>query len=219
MYIMGEEYAMTESKWALVFLMIFLVMIFRFEYKVILLSQLLITRNNYNMQLDTTLTDVLDTVNLYEEDASFFFCEPEDVVKELETQLVFDFGAWNGKQDGEQGEHILFLILYEPDGFYYLEPGMDLISEKIFFGNEEDGKKIEEIESFMEAKLSESFLMRQKPGRMQFSFPGFGDSVRARTIKGTGILMLYEAEVFYFEGKNYERFILSGATVEQGLGW
>ena len=208
---------MTEVKWSILFTAFFITLIFGLEYKVQLVKGLTVTKVQYNLQLDTCLTDTLRKSELGYQNGGYSFYNPNRVRKELEKQLVF---AWSTSLEGEMGtgaeyQGMALLILFEPDGFYFFDPGMESVSEKVLFQTDKTEEKLSELETFMEERLKEQLELDGKNGNLCFTFPKEERSAYAQTIKGTGLLLVYEAEEACFKAHPYERFLLSGARVEE----
>ncbi len=219
---------MTEVKWGIIFAAVFLTLIFGLEYKIQLVEKLTLTKIQYNEQLDTCLTDTLRNAEVGFRSGEGFFYNPDRVRRELEEQLEFAFsvhGSLYGYGKGEKGQKahetegiysgIMLLILFEPDGFYYYGPEMEAVSEKIYFPAEKPEEKLSMLEAFMEATVKEQFSQKEKRGRLCFTFPKEERSIYAQTVKGTGLLLVYEAGEVYFQDAPYERFLLSGARLER----
>lgn len=208
---------MTEVKWSILFTALFIVLSFGLEYEIQLVEGLTVTKIQYNLQLDTCLTDTLRKSELGKQNGAYFFYSPDRVRKELKKQLSF---AWPGvPRKGTDSEDwgIVLLILYESDGFYFYKPGMEMTSKKVVFGAEEPEERLSELETFMEEQLQEQLKLNGKKGRVCFTFPKEERASYAQTVKGTGLLLVYEAEAAYFKGRPYERFLLSGARAEEEL--
>ncbi len=203
---------MTEIKWGLLYTALFLVWVFGLEYRIVLMKQLSLTKIQYNMQLDACLRDTLEEASFFQDGGRFSFQNPEAVLKELKRQMDFDFAVW-GSEEVEQG--ILMLALFEEDGFYYYSYGMEKVSEKKIFESWEQEEKISQMERFMEEKIGELFQKKGKSGGLLFTFPKNEANQWAQTIQGTGLLLVYEAPAQFFQGNPYERFLLSGARVEE----
>ena len=187
---------MTEVKWGILFTAFFLTLIFGLEYEVQLVKGLIVTKIQYNLQLDTCLTDTLRKSELGYQNGGYFFYNPDRVRKELEKQLAF---AWADSLEGEAGtgaeyQGMALLILFELDGFYFFEPKMESISEKVQFQTDKAEEKLSELETFMEERLKEQFELDGKNGNLRFTFPKEERAAYAQTIKGTGLLLVYEAE-------------------------
>ena len=196
---------MTEVKWGILFVAVFVTLVFGMEYKIQLVKGLTISKIQYNDQLDTCLTDTLWKAEIGFADGEAFFSEPDRVRKELEKQLNFVFPDWQGAA---------LLILYEPEGFYFFTPEMAEVSEMVVYEDESSEKRLCELENFMEKQLKKRLLQAGKAGEIRFTFPREERASYGQTIQGTGILLVYEAKEAYFKGNPYERFILSGARVE-----
>lgn len=207
---------MTEVKWSILFTFFFITMIFGLEYEVQLVKGLTVTKVQYNLQLDTCLTDTLRKSEMGFQNDGYFFYSPDRVRKELEKQLTF---AWDTSLESEEGagaeyQGMALLILFEPDGFYFFEPGMESVSEKVQFRADKAEEKLFELETFMEERLKEQLELDGKKGSLRFTFPKEERAAYAQTIKGTGLLLVYEAGEAYFKAHPYERFLLSGARAE-----
>ena len=207
---------MTEVKWSILFTAFFITLIFGLEYEIQLVKGLTVTKIQYNLQLDTCLTDTLRKSELGYQNGGYFFYNPNRVQKELEKQLAF---AWDNSLESEEGtraeyQGMALLILYESDGFYFFELGMESVSEKVLFRADKAEEKLSELEIFMEERLKEQLELDGKNGNLRFTFPKEERAAYAQTIKGTGLLLVYEAEEAYFMAHPYERFLLSGARVE-----
>ena len=209
---------MTEVKWSILFTAFFITLIFGLEYEVQLVKGLTVTKIQYNLQLDTCLTDTLRKSELGYQNGGYFFYSPDRVRKELEKQLAF---AWKTSVEGDEGEAeyqgMALLVLFELDGFYFFEPGMESVSGKIQFEAEAAEEKLSELEMFMEERLQEKLELDGKKGSLRFTFPKEERAAYAQTIKGTGLLLVYEAEEAYFKEHPYERFLLSGARAEETI--
>lgn len=206
---------MTEVKWSLLFTALFIVLTFGLEYEIQLLEGLTVTKVQYNLQLDTCLTDALRKSELGKQEGDYFFYNPDHVRKELKKQLSF---AWPGQpKEAPESENwgIALLILYEPDGFYYYSPRMKTVSAKEAFQAETPEARLSELEAFMEEALKKQFALDGKRGTLCFTFPKEERAAYAQTVQGTGLLLVYEAQEAYFKGRPYERFLLSGARVEE----
>lgn len=221
---------MTEVKWGIIFVAIFSILVFGMEYEIQLIKGLTVTKIQYNLQLDTCLTDTLRKAEISSRNGDAFFYNPDRVRTELEKQLEFAFSnslviGEHGNKENYQGmgayekeeiyKGMLLLILYEPDGFYFFEPEMEAVSEKVLFQAAKSEEKLSELEVFMETVLKKQLFRKGKRGGLCFTFPKEERSEYAQTIKGTGLLLVYEAEEAYFKGNPYERFLLSGARVEE----
>lgn len=221
---------MTEVKWGIIFVAIFSILVFGVEYEIQLVKGLTVTKIQYNLQLDTCLTDTLRKAEISSRNGDAFFYNPDRVRKELEKQLEFAFPdlAAMGEHGNKEKYHrmgeyereeiyksMALLILYEPDGFYFFEPEMTAVSEKVLFQAAKSEEKLSELEVFMETVLKKQLSQKGKRGGLCFTFPKEDGSGYAQTIKGTGLLLVYEAEEAYFKGNPYERFLLSGARVEE----
>ena len=208
---------MTEVKWSILFTAFFITLIFGLEYEIQLIKGLTVTKVQYNLQLDTCLTDTLRKSELGYQNGGYFFYSPDRVRKELKKQLTF---AWNTLLESEGGEGaeyqgMALLILFELDGFYFFEPGMEAVSEKVLFQSDMAEEKLSELEVFMEERLKEQLEPDGKKGSLRFTFPKEERAAYAQTVKGTGLLLVYEAEEAYFKAHPYERFLLSGARAEE----
>lgn len=206
---------MTEVKWSLFFAALFIVLSFGLEYEIQLVKGLTVTKVQYNLQLDTCLTDTLRSSELGKRNGAYYFYNPDRVWKELKKQLSF---AWPGQpKEAADSEDwgIVLLILYEPDGFYFYSPGMEIISKKVVFQTDTSKERLSELEAFMEGQLREQFKLDGKKGKLCFTFPKEERASYAQTVKGTGLLLVYEAQKAYFKGRPYERFLLSGARAEE----
>lgn len=208
---------MTEIKWSILFTALFLVLAFGLEYEILLTEGLINTKIQYNLQLDTCLSDTLRSSELGRRGGAFFFYRPDRVQKELKKQLAFVWPSLYGKGSNAEDGGIALLILYEPDGFYFYAPGMKETSAKTVFQEEGGEERLLQLEAFMEEQLRKQFVSEGKKGRLCFTFPKEERAAYAQTVKGTGLLLVYEAEAACFRGRPYERFILSGARVETVL--
>lgn len=206
---------MTEVKWSILFTAFFITLIFGLEYEIQLIKGLTVTKVQYNLQLDTCLTDTLRKSELGCQNGSYFFYSPDRVRKELEKQLAF---AWETSLEDDEGEAeyqgMALLILFESDGFYFFEPEMESVSEKVLFQADNAEEKLFGLEMFMEERLKEKVKSDGKNGSLRFTFPKEERAAYAQTVKGTGLLLVYEAEEAYFKEHPYERFLLSGARAE-----
>lgn len=207
---------MTEVKWGILFTAFFLAISFGLEYEIQLVERLTVTKMQYNLQLDTCLTDTLRRSELGKQNGDYFFYNPQRVPKELERQMKFVWPGFSEEDSGKKGRTAL-LILYEPDGYYFYEPQMDMVSEKVKFQSQEAEERISQLETFMERQLKERLALDGKKGTLCFTFPKEERAAYAQTIKGTGLLLVYEAAESYFKGRPYERFMLSGAKIEAAL--
>lgn len=206
---------MTEVKWSILFLAFFIIISFGLDYKIQMEKGLTITEIQYNLQLDTCLTDTLRCSELGRRNGESFFYSPDRVRKELTKQLTFAGLGSSEYREGEGDGGIVLLILYEPDGFYFYEPGMGAISEKTVFYVENGEERLSKLEMFMEERLRIQLEAAEKNGTLCFTFPKEERASYAQTIKGTGLLLVYEAAELRFKERPYERFILSGARVEE----
>lgn len=215
---------MTEVKWGLLFIALFFVLVFGMEYRTALVRELSLTGIQYNLQLDTCLRDTLEQSDLIQSEGGFTFQNPQNVLQELKRELRFDFAVWEREgakvqKEEEQRETALeqgiqMLILFEEDGFYYYCYGMEEVSEKQMFDSGEQAEKVSQLECFMERKIGENFQERGSSGSLRFTFPKAEKNKWAQTIQGTGLLLVYEAPIQFFQGAPYERFLLSGARAE-----
>lgn len=208
---------MTEVKGSILFTAFFLALIFGLEYNIQLVKGLTVTKVQYNLQLDTCLTDTLRKAELGRRNDDYFFFRPDRVRKELEKQLAFAWNAASEEKAEETYQGMALLILFEPDGFYFFEPGMESVSEKRRFQADGEEKKLSELEQFMEERVKEQLELDGKTGSLRFTFPKEERAFYARTVKGTGLLLVYETEEAYFQERPYERFLLSGARVETAV--
>ena len=126
---------MTEVKWSILFTAFFITLIFGLEYEIQLVKGLTVTKIQYNLQLDTCLTDTLRKSELGYQSGGYFFYSPNHVRKELEKQLAFawDTSLESEERTGAEYQGMALLILFELDGFYFFEPGMESVSEKVQF--------------------------------------------------------------------------------------
>lgn len=208
---------MTEIKWGIFFTVLFLILSFGLEYEIQLVEKLAVTKVQYNFQLDTCLTDTLRKSELSRIDGTYFFYNPQRVKNELEQQIKFVWPGFSAEGEDKGYGRIALLILYETDGFYFYEAGMHMVSEKVRFQSDEAEEKISQLETFMERQLREQLVLDGKKGMLCFAFPKEERAAYAQTIKGTGLLLVYEAAESYFKGRPYERFLLSGTRVEEIL--
>lgn len=208
---------MTEVKWSILFTALFLALSFGLEYEIQLEKRLAVTKIQYNLQLDTCLTDTLRKSEMGNQEGAYFFYNPQRVRKELEQQIKFMWPGFSSERADRGNGRIALLILYEPDGFYFYEAGMQMVSEKVNFLTDEAEERISQLETFMEGQLKERLVLDGKKGSLCFTFPKEERASYAQTIKGTGLLLVYEAAESYFKGRPYERFLLSGARAEDIL--
>lgn len=208
---------MTEIKWSILFTALFLALSFGLEYEIQLEKRLAVTKIQYNLQLDTCLTDTLRKSEMGNQEGAYFFYNPQRVRKVLEQQIKFMWPGFSGERADRGNGRIALLILYEPDGFYFYEAGMHMVSEKVNFLTDEAEERISQLETFMEGQLKERLVLDGKKGSLCFTFPKEERAFYAQTIKGTGLLLVYEAAESYFKGRPYERFLLSGARAEDIL--
>lgn len=193
---------MTEVKWGILFVGIFLCLILGVEYKITLVETLIGTGNNLNCQLDTCLDDTLEEAS-YIEGEGLTFAHVESVVALLQRNLEKAFSQWIIDEKAFM-DRIVLLVFYEEDGFYLYSGKNAGVSEKISYEKETLEQRIFQMEKEME-----------KRSNLSFTFPTIEEEPFANSLEGTGVFMVFRAPVQMFSGRDYERLVISGAKVEK----
>ncbi len=190
---------MTEVKWGILFTALFLCLCLGLECQLAYTQRFLLTEQNLNVQLDTCLEDTLENISYEETEMGLRFSSVTEVGKVLEEKLLQAFRFQEITSQALE-ERVVFVFLYERDGFYYttsLETNKWIWQSYV---EEEQEKHVIQMEEIME-----------KESGLQFSFPEIEKEAYGETLKGTGALMVYDGRKKSFLGEKYDSFLLSGA--------
>lgn len=192
---------MTEVKWAILFVALFLCTILGLEFRNAFYKQILYSEQNLNIQLDTSLEDALEQIT-FVMDEGIRFASAEAAGRILKENLKQGLQVTQGREE-KFCEAIRFVVLYEKSGFYFY--GAKSGKWKWY---SYDGESLAERMEQMEC------LMEKENGRC-YTFPQSTEDKFANTLAGTGVLLAFEPPAESFLGVNYHRLILSGAKIEK----
>lgn len=191
---------MTEVKWGIIFISIFLCLVLGLEFRCIFLREVTGLELNLNMQLDTCLEDTLLYTD-YSLEEGISFANPENT-GDLLWKNLFRALDVPEEQKAILLEKVAIVFLYEEKGFYYY--GKDSGS---WIWQDYQEKSLEYQILQMEAFI-------EKETGLSLTFPKNEEDKMANSLDGTGILMLFRPNVARVDGQEYNRLILSGAKVE-----